>query len=369
MSVELIVILGLYIIFWQGYQLRRRLSGLGHATLLITLAGILAVPVFNYARNDGLIPIAPEATDIVIRIIVLTPCLSLFVFRLAAAGHRVTSRAVLAALASGAVMIGAIVVTGQAVLRNGGSLRYTTASFSNPLSAGYHTGSGLYYGILLLAVAVWMVRYTRTTGRHVRIGVRIASVGIFAMSALCIGRAIPPGVALFGGPLFVAPPALLGGVSATTAPIIFIGLSYPLLVNRGAALRAWMRQRHAYRRIEPLWTASRDAFPEAILPEQGRPSLAFRLRRRRAECYDGLHYVRRNPDNSSGAPGQRAAVERLRAAVERYEQDHLDGESIWATVDRQRSEHPPQAGHRDHQLLESLADTVENTPLELAQRA
>lgn len=106
-----------------------------------------------------------------------------------------------------------------------------------------------------------------------------------------------------------------GPVSTVATPLFFVGLSYPLLAARLAALRRAGRERAIYQRLKPLREAFLRVYPELELRPKGRalrPGL--RYGRCVAECMDGLTRLRAAEPARRTEPGQETRA-RLVAAV------------------------------------------------------
>jgi hypothetical protein len=157
---------------------------------------------------------------------------------------------------------------------------------------------------------------------------RISAVGLFILSVLSIGRAVPAAIVGLGGPTVIAPAFLLGRVSATAFPLVFLGLSYPLLVGRVRAYRAWQSQRATCTEVTVVWSVCKTAYPEIVLrPRTYLQRLAQaiwnpkQLARRPSESFDGLAKLLGHEAPALGSGAQRAAAN-LREAVRRYDLAH-----------------------------------------------
>jgi hypothetical protein len=203
----------------------------------------------------------------------------------------------------------------------------TVAIFITPIGqrgAAYDTGdmhvAGIalfyFFGGLYMAYALgmafrWTVRYARLSHRPLVTGLRIAAVG---MAAMVIGsgvRTIFVVIRAFG-PLKTSPLMISADlVVAAGIPTFVIGVIYPTLSTRIAALGVWWQHRRLCRQLRPLWTMLHEAYPEDELSRvpAGRWRDLLRLRgvhrryyRRVIECRDGL--VRVSPYLADlGEPG------------------------------------------------------------------
>lgn len=350
MSVKLILVLGLYLFCWQRYKLRRRLSGFGHVALIVTLVGILSVAVLARVVEYGVF----EGVDrrwlgLTGNLLVLVPCVALYLFHLAVERYAIVSVRVLATLGTAVAVAVALSGITVLVIREDLPLSYSIATFEHPLGAVYYLLAGGYYGFLLFSVGVWMVKYTRNKDRHFRRGVRITSVGVFTMAGLCWGRIVPVVVVALGGPKIIAPAFLLGGVSAACAPFIFGGLSYPIVAYKANSYRI---QWGNYSALRPLWATCEAVRPETNLGRHW--SITSKLMRRRTECYDVIARLLRQ-DNSDLEGRARIAADALLRAIRRFDERHPGNE--WDTILSN-----PRRGQveEDTRLLIELSDILQD---------
>ena len=366
MPVGMIVSFAIYVLLWQGYQLRRRVSLFARIALFLHLATSLLNSAQARAADAGIYGTADraEATFLVGMVILTVSTVALYLFRLAVDGYTVTSRRSVLTILGGALVIAVTLwlilsakADGLPVTGEG------SAVYGHVRGALAYTLIGLYLGGVRAFVVVWMFRRSVEASRDLRIGIRVAALGLVASGGISIVRSVPPLVALFGGPLLPPLVGLLVLAPIIGTPLQVLGMSYPLVTGRWRALAAWRRHRGAHERIEPLWALARAAFPEVVLPvgdERGRKPLSFRLRRRRAECLDALYYLRaEQTDGEPAVAGSGEAIGQLRGAIAAFERDRLDGEQLWDLVDRHRSSPAGDAVEpHDHDLLEQLSDTV-----------
>jgi hypothetical protein len=186
--------------------------------------------------------------------------------------------------------------------------------YTHPVGAIYRVLVGVYLAVMLLVVARWLISYARKQGKQFRVGLRIAAVGVLGLSALMVSRPIPGVIAILGGPTFYAPSRLYVIWTATFAPLVFIGLSYPVLASRVEALGRWRGQRETYSKLRVVWKACTTLYPETVLPLRT-------LTRRRTECIDGLYKFLAGNELPANEPARRAA-EALREVVRRYDEVH-----------------------------------------------
>ncbi len=372
MPVDLIILLGTYLMCWQGYKMRRKVNGLGHVAVVLSLIGTLANSVT--ARLSGAHPhgaLAAQSISVVEHIFVVISCAGLYVFRLAVEGHTLRDRRVQVTIGGALAVSAAFVTLAILAARRGPLLSISVESFRDPRGFIYNFGGGLYYGLTMLLIAQWMIRCTRGEEKHFKRGMRLAAVGLYTVSALCIGRAVPVAITFLGGPPVVAPPFLLGTVSAAAFPLVFLGLSYPIIVSRWAAYRAWTHEERDSARVNVVWQTCTVAYPEIVL----RPGSVFerlrqalwkpaRLRRRRTETFDGLAKLlfvtsKVEPSEQAGA-----AADSLRVAVRRYDETHdravRDVISPAAESEREGVPAKPDGDTETHMLL-ALAELLHDT--------
>jgi hypothetical protein len=336
-SVLLIIVLVGYLMSWQGYKLRGKLTGLGHIALILSLSATLCNAVIARLSDAHALAALPQpCVELAGVFCVIVSVAGLYVFRLAVEKCTVSNpRVVLTLCGALTVAVGATLTTVYFAVR-AIPLKYSVAAFHDPVGAVYFVSVGGYFGCTLFAVAWWMVDHTRNSERHFRRGMRISAVGLFILSVLSIGRAIPAAIVGLGGPTVIAPAFLLGGVSASAFPLVFLGLSYPLLVGRVFAYRAWRSQRGTRAKVTVVWSVCKTAYPEIVLrPRTYLQRIAQmvwnpkRLRRRSSESFDGLAKLLGHEEPARG-PGAQAAAMNLREAVSRYDLAHSI--KIWDVV-------------------------------------
>ncbi|WP_226360999.1 MAB_1171c family putative transporter [Pseudonocardia sp. ICBG1142] len=369
MPVELVVTLAIYAVLWQGYQLRRRLTGFGHLVLLAAIIAAVANPALQRMIEAGWFgEVDPGAKRFYGALIVIVgSTMGLYLFRLAVDRYGPRSpRVIRFVVLSLGLLAGWIVMFALATSR-GQTMLYGPAAFAHTPGLLYFATTGPYLFLVRLLVVIWIVRRTRAADvtPALRWGTRVAGVGLLVAGLVSLLRAIPPIVILFGGPVTAAPPGFIYVASTVGSPLIFAGLSFPLVVGRLQALRAGRRNRRSYARIEPLWQISTTAFPEVELRSVG--PLDYQLRRRRAECLDALYYLRAGQPDRDGDPGQLAAADQLEVAIAKFKRTRLDNDRLWSLVDQHRhsptgdtAADPPTS---DHDLLEQLADLVSEKTL------
>ncbi len=329
MPISLIAMLATYLMCWQAYKLRERLSGLGHAGILVSLASTLANSAT--ARISDTYPPSPAAYQYILfihHVFITGSCLGLYLVRLAVEGNALRDRAVRRAIGGGvlfccwnAATIAVAAALGRPLI-NGPSRA--------PLDVLYSVGSGAYFGTVMLLVAVWMWRYVAHRPLRILLGTRVAAIGLFGMAGLGYTRAATAAIRYLGGPPSIAPEWLRDTVTSTAFPLVFIGLSFPLLASRWAAFQQWRTRRKICERAKVTAQTCRTAYPEIQLPPAGIGERARLLvsnhhiqARIIVESFDGLAKLLVH-DAPAATPAGQAAAARLRAAVERYDAEHPD---------------------------------------------
>jgi hypothetical protein len=193
----------------------------------------------------------------------------------------------------------------------------------------FYIAADLYlsYGLAMTVLAVR--RHAKGAQPRLRRGLRLTMIASASMSAgaalLGVGVLInwtgtPPPVALTRTAVYLLLPGIL---------LFLVGISYPGVATRLAALRVWWNHVRTHRQLAPLWTVLHEAFPQDALnrrplrPWRDTVSLRGvhrRYYRRVIECRDGL--VRISPYLAQVDDGP--LPDRLRAAL----QSHASGESV-----------------------------------------
>ncbi|TCK22350.1 MAB_1171c family putative transporter [Pseudonocardia endophytica] len=360
MPVEMIVLLVLYFLLWQGYQLRRRVSRFARVALFVHIAlSLLNSGQARLADAGFYGDLDPRVMTFLVGMVLLVAAtIGLYLFRLAVDGYTPTSRRSVLTVLTGAAVVVAMLWLTLSAQADGLPIAGGAEAYGHVRGAIAFTLIGFYLGGARALVVVWMFRRSREASRDLRLGIRVAAIGLVASGGISVVRAIPPFVVLLGGPLISTPSFLLAMAPIIATPLQLGGMSYPLVAGRVRAVAAWRRNRRAFARIEPLWTLAQDAFPQVVLPngDRRRP-LSYRLRRRRAECLDALHLLR---GDGTAARNEDAADE-LRTAVAGFERSRPDGERLWTLVDEHRATSdtdPTPDEPRDHELLDQLSRIV-----------
>ena len=117
--------------------------------------------------------------------------------------------------------------------------------------------------------------------------------------------------------------------------LFVVGMAYPTVKTRMAALRVWRRHRRAYRRLRPLWTVLNEQFPQDALSRvpasRVRDALTLRSVHRRyyrrvIECRDGL--VRISPYLADLDPAELSDPDRLATKLSGALRAHANGETV-----------------------------------------
>lgn len=327
MPLSLIAMLAAYLMCWQAYKLRERLNGLGHAGVLVSLVATLLNSV-TARISDAYSPSLLTYQYILFlhQVFITSSCLGLYLLRLAVEGKTVRDRSVRRVIGGGVLFcccnagIIAVAITSGHLLGDG--------PVHAPLDVILSLGAGLYFGTVMLLVAVWMWRYVNRRPLRIRLGTRVAAIGLFGMAGLGYTRAATALVAYLGGPPSIAPSWLRDTVTSMAFPLVFLGLSFPLLASRWTAFQEWMSRRRVCERAKVTAQTCRSAYPEIELPAAG---IGERLRlfianhhtqaRIIVESFDGLAKLLVH-DAPAATPAGRCAAERLRAAVRRYDAHH-----------------------------------------------
>lgn len=329
MPISLIAMLATYLMCWQAYKLRERLNGLGHAGILVSLVSTLANSAT--ARISDAYPPSPAGYEYILfihHVFITGSCLGLYLVRLAVEGNTVRDRPVRRAIGGGVLFCvwnGATIALAAAVGRP-----LSNGPARAPLDVLYSVGSGAYFGTVMFLVAVWMWRYVAHRPLRILLGTRVAAFGLFGMAALGYTRAVQAVVRYLGGPPSIAPGWLRDGVTSAAFPLVFIGLSFPLLASRWVAFQQWRARRKICERAKVTAQTCRTAYPEIQLPPAGigeRVRLLISNHHTQArivvESFDGLAKLLVH-DAPSETPAGQAAAARLRAAVQRYDAVHPD---------------------------------------------
>ena len=283
---------------WRIYQLQRAPRQLPLWALTMTVAGIFGSSlsqqkVVSDALDELIVPGAGRLLNNVLLTVAL--CSLLIFFLGSAQGPGKYRRAAWELVPLGAVitlMCVALAITPPDV--RGLSLGPDVVHV--PWVALFYLGAGLYLIYGLIACVVWIFRYLRTADRQLRIGLRIGGYSLALAAAGSVLRALYIVIAWAGGPtlpvlLTIAIPLVILGTVG-----FLVGISYPGVHARIAALRRRQRHGRYYRELNPLWTLLATAYPNIVLrAAPAKPLEALRPRnvhrryyRRVIEIRDGL---------------------------------------------------------------------------------
>lgn len=315
------VLLGVLLVaavLWKGYQLSRAPQDLPLRSVTWCLLSALCAFPFGLAgvagRVDGLL--TTGAAELLQNVLLLCCVYWLMCFYLHSASgpqdgrRRARREAVALAVAAGLATLSMAMTPPQ---ERGGT--YDTANMQIDGVAGFYLSAGLYLGYALSMALWWTRKYARISRGPLATGLRLTALSMAAMVLADLVRQVYVVVRWAGGPH--ASPVLVGGniTLQIAIPVFVVGVSYPGVATRLAALRLWWRHRRAYHRLGPLWTALHQAFPEDELTRMPANRWADRILlrgvhrryyRRVIECRDGLvrispHLV---PPQGRGEPDQ-----------------------------------------------------------------
>jgi hypothetical protein len=325
---------------WRIYQLQRAPRRLPLWAVTVTVAGIFGSSLFQQkVVSDALDGVTfPGAGRLLNNVLLTIALCSLLIFFLGSAqGPGKYRRAAWELVPLAAVitlMCVALAITPAEI--RGDSLGPDVVHV--PGAALFYLGAGLYLIYGLIACVVWIFRYLRTTDRQLRIGLRISGYGLVLAAAGAVLRALYIAIAWAGGPalpvlLTIAVPLVILGIVG-----FLVGISYPAVHARFAALRRRRRHGRYYRELNPLWTLLATAYPNIVL--RAAPAKPLRPRnvhrryyRRVIEIRDGL--VQLSPylgtdltsvaevDAASAAAELKSALDRQAAGEDTGRQAHL----------------------------------------------
>lgn len=333
-------------VLWKGYQLSRAPADLPLRS--VTLCLVSAALAFPFGTSPGARAaddvLGTGAAELLQNVLLLCCVYFLMCFYLhsasdPAAGRR---RARLELLPLGcAVVLATVSVAATPAGERGGT--YDTADMQVAGVAGFYLAAGVYLGYALAMALWWTRRYARISRGSLATGLKLTAVSMAAMVVADAVRQVFVVIRWAGGP---DESPLLAASNLTlqiAIPLFVIGVSYPGVASRAAALRLWWQHRRAYHRLRPLWAALHQAFPEDELTRvPSRPwgdrlllrGVHRRYYRRVIECRDGLvrispYLAKPHPDGEAPGPPEpsgpwaRELAERLHGAL----RNHSAGES------------------------------------------
>jgi hypothetical protein len=287
-------------VLWKGYQLSRAPWDLPLRSVTLCLAS--AALAFPFGTKPGAraadAVLGAGAAELLQNVLLLCCVYFLMCFYLHSAsdpelGSR-RARLELIPLAV-AVVLAALSVAATPPAERGGT--YDTADMRIDGVAGFYLAAGLYLGYALAMALWWTRRYTLISRGSLATGLRLTAV---SMAAMVLADAVRQAfvVVRWAGGTDESPVLTAANITLSVAiPVFVVGVSYPGVATRIAALRLWWRHRRAYRRLRPLWAALHQAFPEDELTRvPTRPwgdrlllrGVHRRYYRRVIECRDGL---------------------------------------------------------------------------------
>ncbi|MFJ9865362.1 MAB_1171c family putative transporter [Streptomyces sp. NPDC101165] len=300
---------------WKVFQLVKapRDTALRAVTLCLISAAcslVLATPPFAH-RIDSLG--GPGAPRLVQNLFVLSMVYWLMCFYLYSAAaatadgnRRARREALLLALAAIGLVVATVAAGGH---DDGGGFR--GSDLRDPALVSFYLIADLYLCYALSMALRWTCAYARASQRPLATGLWLTAAGIGAMAASCAIRTVLTVVRWQGGTVPLAVTRATGLTVAIAVPLFLVGVSYPGVATRIAAVRLRRQHRRMYRRLGPLWELLHEAYPEHSLDRMPSGRWHDHLRpfgghrryyRRVIECRDGL--VRISPQL---APAEGAA--------------------------------------------------------------
>jgi hypothetical protein len=201
----------------------------------------------------------------------------------------------------------------------------------------FYVAANSYLLYAFAAACVWTRRYARGAEPRLRRGLRIASIGLAAIS-LAGATFVASNVSRWAGTP-APPPVVITSIFLLLLGIVLfvVGMAYPTVRTRMAALRVWRRHRRAHRRLRPLWTVLNEQFPQDALSRvpasRWRDALTLRSVHRRyyrrvIECRDGLVRISPYLAHLGADPADLADPERLARRLSDALRAHAAGESV-----------------------------------------
>jgi hypothetical protein len=241
-------------------------------------------------------------------------------------------------------LAGALVVMTIANLAIPAGLRVPAATVTSTPGGGpvgvasvgaFYVAANSYLLYAFAAAGVWTRRYARGAEPRLRRGLRVAVVGLLAIS-LASATFVASNISRWAGTPAPSPIVITSVFLLLLGIVLFVaGMVYPTVVTRLAALRVWLRHRRAYRQLRPLWTVLNERFPEDSLNRVPvsplRDTLSLRSVHRRyyrrvIECRDGL--VRISPYLANLDPAELADPQRLARQLTGALRAHAAGETV-----------------------------------------
>ncbi|GAA1708244.1 MAB_1171c family putative transporter [Streptomyces yatensis] len=173
---------------------------------------------------------------------------------------------------------------------------FSTADMTIPQVAVFYGLAGAYPTYAMTVAGRWTRLCARQSSRPHSTGLWMAAVGMLAMAAACLVRAVMVLIRWAGGTVSHQLMAVVAFCLAVAILLFVVGITYPAVRTRITSARLWLRHRRDYRRLAPLWQLLAEAYPDNILkPSSDDPRETRRARgthrryyRRIVECRDGL---------------------------------------------------------------------------------
>ncbi|MEU8971266.1 MAB_1171c family putative transporter [Streptomyces monashensis] len=296
MSLAFVAALG-----WKIFQLAK--APRDAALRAVTLCLLSAACSFTLARE----PFAgwfvsvggPGAPRLVQNLFVLSMVFWLMCFYLysaAADAAEGTRRARREALLLALAAIGLVTATVAAGVHDQGA-GFRRSDLSDPALVSFYLVADVYLVYALSMALRWTCAYARASRRPAATGLWLAAAGIGAMAASCTIRTVLTVVRSQGATVPSAVTWASSAIISLGVPLFLIGVSYPGVATRIAAVRVRRQHRRMYHRLGPLWRMLNEAYPEHTLyrmpAKRWRDHLLplgvhRRYYRRVIECRDGL---------------------------------------------------------------------------------
>ncbi|GDY31730.1 hypothetical protein GTS_33630 [Gandjariella thermophila] len=173
---------------------------------------------------------------------------------------------------------------------------FASADMRVPGVAAFYGLGGLYFLYVLVQTGRWAWQYADESDPRMRWGLRTASVGL-GVSALASAVRVGFVVVRFAGGAVPASATGAAALALVLGGLLFmLGVIYPAVLTRAAAIRAWSDHRRVYRELAPLWELFHEVYPQDALhgpygPRRDRFALwrvHRRFWRRVVEIRDGL---------------------------------------------------------------------------------
>ncbi|MGW5609483.1 MAB_1171c family putative transporter [Streptomyces sp. NPDC003753] len=206
--------------------------------------------------------------------------------------RRARREALLLALAA----IGLITATVAAGVHDHGA-NFRGSDLRDPALVSFYLVADVYLVYALAMALRWTCSYARASQRPLATGLWLTAVGIGAMAASCTIRTVLTVVRWQGKTVPHAVTWTSSVIIALAVPLFLIGVSYPGVATRMAAVRVRRQHCRMYRRLGPLWQMLNEAYPEHTLYRMpAKPwrdhllplGVHRRYYRRVIECRDGL---------------------------------------------------------------------------------